>query len=52
VSSCGWLEGDFVAHGFELRDEAVLAGRNVAALLEVVGAEVVVGSGGEQMPRL
>lgn len=49
--SGGGFEGDLVAHGFELADEASLAGFAVAALVEVVGAEVVVDlAGGEQVP--
>ena len=49
--SGGGFEGDVVAHGFELGDEAALAGGAVAALVEVVAAEVVVGlAGGEQVP--
>ncbi len=49
-SGC-WFEGDVVAHGFELGDESALAGGAVAAPVEVVASEVVVGlTGGEEMP--
>ena len=52
---CLWsgrrFEGDAVAHGFELGDEALLVGRAVATLVEVVAAEVGVGlAGGQQVP--
>ncbi len=37
------VEGDFVAEGFKLGNEAVLAGCAVASLVEVVAAEALVG---------
>ncbi len=37
------MEGDLVAHGFELGDEAPLPAGGVAVLVEVVAAQVVVG---------
>ena len=46
VGSGGGFEGDFVAHGFELGDESSLVGRAVAALVEVVAAEVGEGFAG------
>lgn len=50
-SGCCWCDGDVEAHGFELGDEFALTRRVVAALVEVVGAEVAVDlAGGQQVP--
>src|SRR5216683_4341947 len=46
--SGGWLEADLVAEGFEFRDQAPGFPVGVQAAGEVVGAELVVGSGGGQ----
>ena len=51
VRSGCWFEGDSVAHGFELGDEATLVGGAVASFVEVVATEIGVGlSGREQVP--
>ena len=48
VRSGCWFEGDSVAHGFELGDEATLVGGAVASFVEVVATEVGVGLAGRQ----
>ena len=47
-SGGGWLQGDGVAEGFELRDQAAGFPFGIQAGDEVVGTEFVVGLSGDQ----